>query len=135
MLQLAVSMIFLYLMLSAASSAIQEIIANFFRWRAKTLEKGIAGLFNKEFKDEFYKLPLIESLCSPDTRGALTNRPSYIAPATFALAVLDLAAKKGMSLSGAFVPQPAPPAGNPNNPAAPGGSAPNPPNTAASSCS
>src|ERR1700682_4646915 len=105
MLQLAISMIFVYLMLSAASSAIQEIIANMRRWRAKTLEKGIAGLFNKEFKDEFYKLPLIESLCSPNARGELSNRPSYIAPATFALAVLDLAAKKGISLPGAAIPQ------------------------------
>ena len=37
----AVSMIFLFLMLSAACSAIQEIVANIMRWRAKTLEKGI----------------------------------------------------------------------------------------------
>lgn len=100
-LQLAISMIFLYLMLSAASSAIQEIVANFFRWRAKTLEKGIAGLFgSEEFKNQFYNLPLIESLCSPNARGDLTHRPSYIAPATFALAVLDLAARQGMNLSG-----------------------------------
>ncbi len=112
LLELAISMIFLYLMLSAASSAIQEIIANMFRWRAKTLEKGIAGLFGSAvFKDEFYKLPIIESLCSPNARGDLTHRPSYIAPATFALAVLDLAAKKGISLTGGpagAAPQPAP---------------------------
>jgi hypothetical protein len=105
LLELAISMIFLYLMLSAASSAIQEIIANFFRWRAKTLEQGIAGLFgSSQFKDEFYKLPLVESLCSPNARGNLTHRPSYIAPATFALAVLDLAAKKGISLPGGAAP-------------------------------
>lgn len=105
-LQLAISMIFLYLMLSAASSAIQEIIANFFRWRAKTLEKGIEGLFNEDFKDAFYKRPLITSLCSPNARGDLTHRPSYIAPATFALAVLDLAAEKQMNLSGAVFSPP-----------------------------
>ena len=88
MLELAISMIFLYLMLSAASSAIQEIIANIFRWRAKTLEKGIEGLFNKDFKDKFYKLPLIESLCSPNARGQLSHRPSYTPSGTFGLAVL-----------------------------------------------
>ncbi len=105
LLELAISMIFLYLMLSAASSAIQEIIANFFRWRAKTLEQGIAGLFgSSQFKDEFYKLPFIESLCSPNARGNLTHRPSYIAPATFALAVLDLAAKKAIALPGGAAP-------------------------------
>jgi hypothetical protein len=124
LLELAISMIFLYLMLSAASSAIQEIIANMFRWRAKTLEKGIAGLFGSApFKDEFYKLPIIESLCSPNARGDLTHRPSYIAPATFALAVLDLAAKQGISLPGA--PAAPPPAANVNvnNPVAAGGAA------------
>jgi len=105
LLELAISMIFLYLMLSAASSAIQEIIANFFRWRAKTLEQGIAGLFGSApFKDEFYKLPLIESLCSPNARGKLTHKPSYIAPATFALAVLDLAGKKAIALPGGAAP-------------------------------
>jgi hypothetical protein len=123
LLELAISMIFLYLMLSAASSAIQEIIANMFRWRAKTLEKGIAGLFGSaQFKDDFYKLPIIESLCSPNARGDLTHRPSYIAPATFALAVLDLAAKKGISLPGSPAAAP-PPAASLNNPVAAGGAA------------
>lgn len=124
LLELAISMIFLYLMLSAASSAIQEIIANLFRWRAKTLEKGIAGLFQSEaFKSELYKVPLIESLCSPNARGQLIHKPSYIPSATFALAVLDLAAKKGISLPGAPAVAAAPPAANVNNPAPAGGAA------------
>ncbi len=92
MLELAISMIFLYLMLSAACSAVQEIIANIFRWRAKTLEKGIAGLLDASFKEELYKTPLISGLCSPNARGRLTKKPSYIPPATFALAVLQVSA-------------------------------------------
>jgi hypothetical protein len=114
MLELAISMIFLYLMLSAASSAIQEIIANWRRWRAKTLEKGIAGLFNEDFKDKLYQLPLIESLCSPNARGQLIHKPSYIPSATFALAVLDLALKNNIALPGS----PAPPAAAPVPPPA-----------------
>ncbi len=110
MLELAISMIFLYLMLSAASSAIQEIIANWRRWRAKTLEKGIAGLFNEEFKDKLYQLPLIESLCSPNARGQLSHRPSYIPSGTFALAVLDLALKNNIALPGSPAPAAAVPA-------------------------
>ncbi len=121
MLELAISMIFLYLMLSAASSAIQEIIANLFRWRAKTLEKGIAGLFNEDFKDKLYQLPLIESLCSPNARGQLSHRPSYIPSATFALAVLDLALKSNIPLPGSPAPAAAAavpaPAGNVVQPA------------------
>jgi hypothetical protein len=109
MLPLAISMIFLYLMLSAASSAIQEIIANICRWRAKTLEKGIAGLFDKGFKNEFYKLSLIEALCSPNARGENVHKPSYISSGTFALAVLDLAAKNNITLPGSVVPPQAQP--------------------------
>jgi hypothetical protein len=97
MLELAISLIFLYLLLSAACSAIQEIIANLFHWRAKTLEKGIAGLFRSErFKKELYESSLFQSLCSPDRTGRRTRKPSYIPPATFALAVLDV--KKKTSL-------------------------------------
>jgi hypothetical protein len=97
----AVSMIFLFLMFSAACSAIQEIVANALRWRAKTLEKGLAGLFlSDEFKEGLYKTPLIEGLCSPNTLGALTRKPSYIPSATLAMAVLHLAQEKNMNLTG-----------------------------------
>jgi len=111
MLDLGISMILLYLLLSAACSAIQEIIANLFRWRATTLEKGIAGLFRDEqFKEELYKVPLIAGLCSPNAKGELAHRPSYIPPATFALAVLDLAAKNGINLTGGLSSPPSLPA-------------------------
>jgi hypothetical protein len=100
MLELAISMVLLFLMLSAASSAIQEIIANIFRWRAKTLEKGIEGLLqSKTVKDELYQLPIIQSLSSPNARGQLTHRPSYIPSSTLALAVLNWAEKKGIDLA------------------------------------
>jgi hypothetical protein len=98
----AISMMFLYLMLSAACSAIQEIAANLMKWRAQTLEKGLAGLFlNDQFKNKLYTMPLVKGLCSPDTRGNLSRKPSYIPPASLALAVLDLAKQEGMNLSAA----------------------------------
>jgi hypothetical protein len=98
----AVSMIFLFLMFSAACSAIQEIVANALRWRAKTLEKGLAGLFlSEEFKEGLYKTPLLEGLCSPNTIGNLTRKPSYIPSSTLAMAVLHLAEDKKMDLTGA----------------------------------
>jgi len=110
MLELAISMVFLFLMLSAASSTIQEIIANIFRWRAKTLEKGIEGLLRSEkVKNELYQLPLLQSLFSPNARGQLTHKPSYIPSSTFALAVLHWAELAGLNLPGSS----AVPAGNP----------------------
>jgi len=97
----AISMAFLFLMLSAACSAIQEIAANLFRWRASTLERGLAGLLlSAPFKEELYRLPLLESLCSPNARGQLLHRPSYIPSATLALAILQVAEDHGMTLDG-----------------------------------
>ncbi len=97
----AVSMIFLFLMLSAACSAIQEIVANIMRWRAKTLEKGIEGLFlSKEFAGALYKTPLLEGLCSPNAIGTLSRKPSYIPSATLAMAILHLAEEQKMDLMG-----------------------------------
>ncbi len=104
MLELAISMAFLFLMLSAASSAIQEIIANIFRWRAKTLEKGIGGLLRSEkVKNELYQLPLLQGLFSPNARGQLAHKPSYIPSSTFALAVLHWAEQTGLNLPGSSV--------------------------------
>src|SRR5215469_1375437 len=98
----AISVVFLFLMVSAACSAIQEIAANLMKWRAVTLEKGLAGLFlSEQFKDKLYGMPLVKALCSPDTRGNLTRRPSYIPSASLALAVLDLANQEGMDLTAA----------------------------------
>jgi hypothetical protein len=103
----AISMAFLFLMLSAACSAIQEIVANLFRWRAGTLERGLAGLLMSEpFKEELYRSPLLESLSSPNARGQLRHRPSYIPSTTLALAILQVAQDHGMALDGSAVVNP-----------------------------
>src|SRR5438874_903660 len=98
----AVSMIFLFLMFSAGCSAVQEIVANLMHWRAKTLEKGLAGLLlNEQFKEALYKTPLLEGLCSPNPMGKLRRKPSYIPSATLAMAILHLAEEHKMDLVGA----------------------------------
>jgi hypothetical protein len=100
----AISMAFLFLMLSAASSAIQEIVANLFRWRAATLETGLAGLLmSAEFKDLVYKQPLIQGLCSPGPGGPYSRRPSYIPATTLALAILQTAQEQGLTLDGTTI--------------------------------
>lgn len=105
----AISMAFLFLMLSAASSAIQEIVANLFRWRAATLESGLAGLLmSSEFKDLVYKQPLIEGLCSPGPGGPYSRKPSYIPATTLALAILQTAQDQGLRLDGTSTATPAP---------------------------
>jgi hypothetical protein len=97
----AISMAFLFLMLSAACSAILEIIANLLRWRATTLERGLAGLLmSTEFKEAVYSQPLIQGLCSPSARGEFSRRPSYIPATTLALAILQAADDQGMKFDG-----------------------------------
>jgi hypothetical protein len=103
----AISMAFLFLMLSAACSAIQEIVANLFRWRSKTLERGLANLLmSPEFKEAVYHQPLIQGLCEPGPDGKLSRRPSYIPSTTLALAILQTAKDYGMTFDGTAAPQP-----------------------------
>lgn len=103
----AISMAFLFLMLSAACSAILEIVANLFRWRATTLERGLGGLLmSADFKEEVYKQPLIQGLCSPGPRGQFTERPSYIPATTLALAILQTADDQGMKFDGSVPARP-----------------------------
>ena len=97
----AISMAFLFLMLSAACSAVQEIIANLLRWRAKTLEMGLGGLLlSDKFRDEVYDQPLIKGLYAPVKFRKGLQRPAYIPPTTLALAVLQAADKHKLQISG-----------------------------------
>ncbi len=99
-LDIAIGLIFIYLMLALTCTAINELIAGWFDRRSKNLIMGIRNLLedstdNKRassVKDEtglvgrFYSHPLIRSL---EEKGA---PPSYIPSRTFALTVLDLIA-------------------------------------------
>lgn len=86
----AISMAFLFLMLSAACSAIQELVANVMRWRAKTLEKGLEGLLlSKSFRDRVYATPLIKGLYAPVMFRKDLQPPAYIPSTTLALAIMQ----------------------------------------------
>jgi hypothetical protein len=77
------------------------------RWRAATLEKGIASLLRDEgFKNKLYQTPLLQGLWSPNARGQQVHKPSYIPSSTFALAVLHLAETEGIDLTGAALGSP-----------------------------
>src|SRR5215471_1260460 len=133
-LDVAVGLIFIYLVLSLVCSSISEIIEAKLKIRAVGLERGIRELLgNKDdvrMVKKFYDHPLIFSLFpgsyDPGKVDAKTKRyarnsnlPSYIPSRNFALALMDLmlpanSAEGGTStLSGAAgataVPPPAPP--------------------------
>jgi hypothetical protein len=86
-LDVAIGLIFVYLLLSVICTAVGELIASVFSLRARNLAKGITNLFAdtqlKGLETLFYEHPLIKSLYQG------SRKPSYIPSHTFALAFLD----------------------------------------------
>lgn len=90
-LDVAIGLVFVYLILSLMCTTVNEWIASLFRTRAKTLTNGLHHLLGEQdvsgigkFIDAFNGHPLIKSI-SKDGRY-----PSYISPRSFALAVMDV---------------------------------------------
>lgn len=102
-LDLAIGIVFVYLLLAIMCTTIHEWIASAFSLRSKTLGKAITQLLDNQksaaggdntlsFLDEFYKHPLITGMVPPDTKPN-DVRPSYLSARTFANAVMDIATK------------------------------------------
>ncbi len=89
-LDIALGLIFVYLLLSLICTAANELIAGLFKLRARNLVQAVNNLLcgakGPDLGGKFFEHPLIKSLY----KGR--SRPSYIEPPTFALAVLDLVA-------------------------------------------
>jgi len=87
-LDVAISIIFIYLFLSLIGSALNEWISGILKLRSRNLEKGIRNMLNDPDGSGdtkgFYNHPLITAL----TNG--NRKPSYIPPRIFALALLDM---------------------------------------------
>lgn len=85
-LEVAIGMVFIYLLLSLIVTAASELIASYMNWRADNLRKGLQRLLDPALAQELYNHPLIKNL-------AKSNRgPSYIPSETFALALIDVIA-------------------------------------------
>ncbi len=93
-LDVAIAIVFIYLLVSLVISAINEFIAALLKSRAKNLSKGIQALLQDPSQAgwvaRLYQHPLIQSLSPPN------GKPSYIPSRTFALALLDLIAPATM---------------------------------------
>jgi len=84
-LDVAIGMVFVYLLLSLICSAANEVIESKLKNRAKSLELGIRNLLgDKGLADELYAHDLVKGLFT-DKQG----KPSYIPSRTFALALLN----------------------------------------------
>jgi hypothetical protein len=92
---ITVSLTFIYLVLSLVASEIQEIFATIFEWRAKHLKESIAHLLGEEnsageLTQKLYSNPLIQCLNQKAKSRAKSTGPSYISAQIFAAALLDL---------------------------------------------
>ena len=85
MLELAIGLIFFYLLLGLICTVVTEFILGWLDLRAKHLQQGIRTLLKERvLYEQFYQQPMIESLTID---GRL---PSYIPPRSFALSILTL---------------------------------------------
>lgn len=105
-LEVAIGMVFVYLLMSLICSAANEIIESFLKNRATDLERGLREMFNQEggghLAQVFYNHPMINGLFQGKYRRAAdkaigrldylrpTNLPTYIPARNFSYAVLDL---------------------------------------------
>ncbi|MFO1037540.1 MAG: hypothetical protein U1E45_11890 [Geminicoccaceae bacterium] len=116
MLDVAIGLIFLYLLLSIIVTVLQEFLSSFLRLRNANLVKAIAELVGKtkEDKAEFFRHALIAPLFRgevDDATGIPKLPPAYIPRRNFALAVLDLQSRrqaKRAAAGNALPPAPAP---------------------------
>lgn len=89
-LEVAIGLIFFYVLFSVISSAVKELISGFFSLRAKNLELAVRNLLQDPegtgLAIKVFDHPLIPRLVKPDT---VVRAPSYIDSRAFALALLD----------------------------------------------
>ncbi len=86
-LDVAIGIVFIYLLVSLIVSAVNELCAALLKARGRILWQGISNLLPADKKTDYarlvYEHPLISGLSK-------INRPSYIPARTFALALLDV---------------------------------------------
>ena len=98
---IAIGLIFVYLLLSLICSAGNEIIERWSKKRSKDLERGVLEMLrDPNLVASLYTHPLIYSLFPKPYQTGGSNLPSYIPSRNFALALMDIVAppdERGMS--------------------------------------
>ncbi len=83
-LEVAIGLVFTWLVLSVATMQIQEWISSIFHWRAELLEETIRKMLGDDLAKSFYEHSIINSLSQP------RHKPSYIPSDLFALTSYDV---------------------------------------------
>ena len=104
MIEVAIGVIFVYLLLSLVSTAINEFVASCLKKRSDILLEGIKNLLNdQDFKglaQQLYTHGLVQSISKEAMNPKKSNIfPSYMSFNTFASALLDILASRGAAKS------------------------------------
>ncbi len=100
-LEVALGLVFVYLVFSLVCSALQELVSTIFGWRAEYLERGLRQLLAGELDDgtpAFDALldhPRIVELTTSSKLRRTRPLPSYVSARTFSLTLLDTIAPPG----------------------------------------
>lgn len=92
-LDIAIGLVFVYLLLALLCTTLNEMIATVAKRRPSFLDKGLTQMLGGDLKRELYQHPLVSSL-SADAKKIC---PSYIPPETFSLALRDVLTGEGKS--------------------------------------
>ena len=95
-LDVALGLIFVYLVLALVCSALNESLSSVFSWRAHFLREGVANLLDpdnesngQELVKKLYAHPLLNALIRPVSRKEKVRYPAYLPARVFASALLD----------------------------------------------
>jgi hypothetical protein len=90
-LEVAIGLVFTYLLLSLIATWFNEWLANILKLRSADLKKAIGELLqNPDKLQDFYDHPLIKVLGKEDKSGRLELLPDFIPDHTFAVAALEV---------------------------------------------
>ena len=96
--QVAIGIIFVWVILAVITSQVQEWIASSLAWRAKMLEDAIEQMLgNPEVKNKLYKHPLIQGLYSSNGK----RKPGGIPQDKFALVLFEEVINSGITVADA----------------------------------
>jgi hypothetical protein len=91
-LQVAIGMMFIWILLAMITSAVSDWISQLFKWRANLLEESIRNiLVDDKLAEQFYTHPLIKALHSAGGK----RKPAEIPNRQFASVVFDMLMKAG----------------------------------------
>ncbi len=94
-LEVAIGLVFAWIVLSLATMQVQETVTSILNWRAKFLETQVRDMLKDDtLVDQFYNHPLIQSLGKLDKKGRI-KKPASIPASLFAAAVMDVCLNAG----------------------------------------